>query len=82
MREIFAAIVILAALWMPASAQLTTQQQKNERLQHAGERDEWRCPKAVYEFLPKRRPGGNERTALHKREAVWQFLHRHEQGLP
>ena len=31
----------------------------------------------VYEHLPKRRRGRNERAALHQGKAVRQFLHRH-----
>jgi class 3 adenylate cyclase len=54
----------------------------NEGLQHASERDERRCPQAVYEHPPKRWRGRTERAALHKGKAVRQFLHRHGQGLP
>jgi hypothetical protein len=37
---------------------------------------------ALSTSLPKRRRGRNQRAALHQGEAVRQFLHRAEQGLP
>lgn len=53
----------------------------NERLQHSGKRHERRRPQTVHEFVPKRGRRRNQGTALHKREAVRQFLHRPRQGL-
>jgi hypothetical protein len=82
MKGRLAIFAVLVALVAPASAQLTSQQQRMKDCQHAGERHDRRRPQAVYEFVSERRLSRHPRTALHQREALRQLLHRDGQGVP
>ena len=75
MRKNLIGVALLAALAMPASAQLNPQQQ-NDRVQCLGERHTERRSQDFYEHLPKRRLCRNQEAELRQRQAVRQFLHR------